>query len=183
MKESLEEVKINTLCPFAKKANIIEVAQNARTIEDISNNLKLILPEISKKDIDAAFVSLPDKYANDIKVLGGALRQILLNIDPESLSQINSPGWKLNLNNEKFFVAVFSDKFDENSSRNCPKGAFILFQPKNSFSRAGMDKAHDDARIRSSIRTLFAKGGKPYNHESLNEPQRFLPEHDWWKEN
>ncbi len=181
MIESFEQVRGSTKCPFARKACIIEVSSGRESLEEICQSLQVVLPQLKTNKQDAALVGLPVARSCTLQSIAQFLYQTLLTLDPNCLAGVESKEWKLFLYSQKFFVATFWSGFDDLSSRKCPEGAFILFQPKSSFERNGLRGGPNEPKLRLNIRRMFASVNKPYDHETLSEAQRFLPEIVWWK--
>lgn len=180
--ESFTIVKQETHCPFAKNANIYEVPNCYEDISDICNTLAEVLPNCTDKKIDVAVVNLPKTFSESAKNVGAALRQVLVGLDKHCLENVESEDWKLHLYGQKFFIAGFWEGFSDDNPRKCPRGAFLLFQPKSSFERGGLHGGVNELKIRSKIRSNFTINGQSYDHQPLTEAERFVPGVTWWKE-
>lgn len=180
--QSFEAVRETTQCPFAKVAYAREVTENPESISEICDKLRQDLPRVTEEKLDVVLVNLPPQFTSTADDVGDALRQILVGLDEDCLAGVDTAEWKLHLFNQKFFVAAFWEGFPENNPRNCPEGAFLMFQPKSSFERSSLRNGPIGERTRSNIRTIFAREGKPYNHEVLTEAERFIPGVRWWEE-
>lgn len=179
MIESFEQVRRTTDCPFAKKADVVEIPSSCQTIDSLAAKLSEVLPTLTPRSLDAALVSLPAQYTGSPEAVGQGLYGILEAIDSRCLENVGSDKWRLRLFGEKYFIATFWYGFEDSNPRKCPEGAFLLFQPKSSFERKFRGE-EQEARLRRNIRNQFLKNERPYEHETISEAQRFLPEVKWW---
>lgn len=177
--ESYSFVSETTKCPFAKKAEIIEIPSAYQTIESLAEKLRVELPQLPNNNLDAALVGLPMQYATSLEAVGEGLYKLLDAVDTDCLKGIEAAEWRLKLYGEKYFVGTFWHGFEASNPRKCPEGAFLLFQPKSSFERKFKGPTQE-TRLRLNIRHQFERDGRPYEHGSLSEAQRFLPGVDWW---
>lgn len=185
-----QTVKSETLCPFARSAEITfarsigdeySIPEAATQLyEDISSYVKEgittapdgIAVAISNNVIGHDFNSLASGFRSmyhALKMNDGFSK------DAVYIEDIEDPGWQLTMSGQRLFTIVFSSLYPADNPRHVFKAntTFLFFQPVQSFSsRMPFDKESVEfMKIKENIRSRFTNAGRAYDGSINDDPR------------
>lgn len=205
-KAFLEFINLKSLimCPFAKRANIIDHMSWDTSLpfevnlEKLFSNICAFADKCEKNRLDGFLLTAPSYFSTSPEMLGEFLRRILFYLsdhDPTGFSSLNQDmsdsKWRYRFSHMYFFVATFSPCYGMDSSRSTMgiDQTIIMFQPKVSFIHAMSSNHIIKTNQHQYVRDKFCRGGVPYNLRELECHRFVLPREysgepiEWWKPN
>jgi hypothetical protein len=194
--QRFQPIKNGTHCPFARAAKLWggKLADNLKprltghldTVQEAASlNAGPLTEFVARSNngepLDGFCLELPGASYISPEHLGEKVRILLTKLaelDPSpgenamKMGTIDHPHWRFRFAGEDFFLTVFSPTYGKDSSRYSfgVKKSFVLFQPRASFGRHGLNEDtpasatnwDNPTSMRDKARVAFKENGRPY---------------------
>jgi hypothetical protein len=173
------------MCPYAASARLW-AAPSWQPHFSLGDFVATVVPHLVRFSLvsqsiplDGFLIALPNTRYETFPALArlfNATLRYLHKLDPTPVpnhfDHVLHEDWQFTFNQQRFFIIVMSDLYDEKSTREtyAVEGSFIFLQPESSFAHYKIPRAAPKEPVREGIRTAFEEVGKSYRGKIIGTP-------------